>query len=107
MLIDLVFGLLVVLSFIPLLTAYCACSYGRSFWLWFALGAVLPVLSFIVLAALLHRKEMSPGEQLLADAKDILAAAEADAMAFDLALEQLSATARISTSADNAHAVLR
>jgi len=77
MVIDLILGTLAVLGFLPLVTGYCAYSYGRSFWLWFALGAVFPLLSFLVLAALLHRREMRPGELLLAEVRAILAAAEA------------------------------
>ncbi|WP_400193040.1 hypothetical protein [Hymenobacter sp. B81] len=93
MVIDLLFGLLVVLGFLPLLTAYCAYSYGRSFWLWFGLGAALPLLSFVLLALLLHRKEMQPGEQLLSEARATLAGAEAEARDFNRAVEALSQAA--------------
>jgi len=65
------------LSFLPLTTGYCAYSYGRSFWLWFTLACVFPIASFFVLFVLLYRKEMDGGEQALAEAKAILAEAEA------------------------------
>ncbi|TGE28346.1 hypothetical protein [Hymenobacter metallicola] len=79
MFIDIILAFLCALSFLPLTTGYCAYSYGRSFWLWFALGCVLPIVSFFLLFALLYRKEMDRGEQLLAEAKAILAADEAEA----------------------------
>ncbi|MCB2410917.1 hypothetical protein [Hymenobacter lucidus] len=77
MFIDILLAFFCALSFLPFTTGYCAYSYGRSFWLWFGLGCVLPILSFFILFALLYRKEMNRGEQLLAEAKAILAAAEA------------------------------
>ncbi|RYU81274.1 hypothetical protein [Hymenobacter persicinus] len=77
MFIDIILALACAMSFLPLTTGYCAYSYGRSFWLWFALGWVLPIVSFFLLFALLYRKEMDGGEQALAQAKEILAAAEA------------------------------
>jgi hypothetical protein len=77
MLIELLFGGLLALSLVPLLTGYCAYSHGRSFWLWFAIGWALPLFSFYLLLVLLYRKELQPGEQLLAEAREILAVAEA------------------------------
>jgi Trk-type K+ transport system membrane component len=77
MFIDILLAFLCALSFLPLTTGYCAYSYGRSFWVWFTLGCVLPIVSFFILFALLYRKEMDRGEQLLAEAKSILAEAEA------------------------------
>ena len=71
------FGFLCAFSVLPLLTGYCAASYGRSFWRWFTLGWVLPILSFLVLFALLARRHLNHGERLLTEAKEILAAAEA------------------------------
>jgi len=71
------FGFLFAFSVLPLLTGYCAASYGRSFWRWFALGWVFPILSFLVLFTLLARRHLNQGERLLAEAKEILAAAEA------------------------------
>ena len=71
------FGFLCAYSVLPLLTGYCAASYGRSFRLWFVLGWVLPILSFLVLFALIARQHLNRGERLLAEAKEILAAAEA------------------------------
>ncbi|TGE16423.1 hypothetical protein [Hymenobacter elongatus] len=76
MFIDILLAFFCALSFLPLTTGYCAYSYGRSFWLWFVLGCVLPIVSFFILFALLYRKEMDRGYQLLAEAKAILASAE-------------------------------
>ena len=69
-----VLGCLAAFATLPLLTGYCAASYGRSFWLWFTLGWMLPILSFLVLFALLARRHLDQGERLLAEAKAILAA---------------------------------
>lgn len=38
---------------IPLVAGYFAYSYGRSFWFWFALSAILPVISHLVLGGLI------------------------------------------------------
>ena len=70
-------GFLGAFAALPLLTGYCAASYGRPFWLWFALGWLLPFLSFFLLVALIARRQLNPGERLLTEAKAILAAAEA------------------------------
>ena len=74
--IDLLLGFMCAVSFLPLTTGYCAYSYGRSFWLWFALGWVLPILSFVILFALICRRQLNHGERLLDEAKGILAEAE-------------------------------
>ena len=71
-----VFGFLVVFATLPLLTGYCAASYGRSFWLWFALGWLLPIVSFLLLFALIARDELDPGRRLLGEARQILKEAE-------------------------------
>lgn len=76
MMIDLLLGFFCAMSFLPLTTAYCAYTHGRSFWLWFALGCLLPILSFLILFVLICRKQLNRGEQLLDEAKQILAAAE-------------------------------
>ncbi|WP_188815675.1 hypothetical protein [Hymenobacter cavernae] len=80
MMFDLLFGFMCAVSFLPLTTGYCAYSYGRSFWLWFALGWVLPIISFFILFALICRKQLNQGERLLDEAKEILAEAELAAM---------------------------
>ena len=41
--VDMMFVVALAISFIPILTGYCAQSRGRSFWLWFALGWLLPL----------------------------------------------------------------
>ena len=76
-LLDMLLVLVVALSFIPLLTGYCAATRDRSFWLWFALGCVLPIVSFFLLTALIARDELDPGRRLLGEARQILRDAEA------------------------------
>ncbi|RYY20037.1 MAG: hypothetical protein EOO36_04360 [Cytophagaceae bacterium] len=48
-----------------------------SFWLWFALGWLLPIVSFLLLFALIAREELDPGRRLLGEARQILREAEA------------------------------
>ena len=77
--VDMIFVMAVAISFIPILTGYCAHSRGRSFWLWFVLGWVLPLVSFFLLFALIARDELNPSRRLLAEARKILRDAEANA----------------------------
>jgi dipeptide/tripeptide permease len=77
MLVDLLFAALCALLWLPLVTGYCAYSYERPFWLWFALGLLLPGLSFVALLLILWREQRSPGYRLLREARRILAEAEA------------------------------
>lgn len=63
-------------SVLPCLTGYCAASYGRSYWTWFVLGWILPIVSFLLLFALIVRRQLNQGERLLDEARAILAAAE-------------------------------
>jgi len=74
--VDMIFVVAVAISFIPILTGYCAQSRGRSFWLWFALGWLLPLVSFFLLFALIARDELNPGRRLLGDAREILREAD-------------------------------
>ena len=74
--IDIILVMAVAISFIPILTGYCAQSRGRSFWLWFALGWLLPLASFFLLFALIARDELNPGRRLLGEARQILREAE-------------------------------
>ncbi|WP_151087763.1 hypothetical protein [Hymenobacter baengnokdamensis] len=74
--VDMLLVMVVALSFIPIMTGYCAASRGYSFWLWFALGWVLPIISFLLLFALIARDELDPGRQLLREARQILKEAE-------------------------------
>ena len=74
--VDMLFVVAVAISFIPILTGYCAHSRGRSFWLWFALGWLLPLVSFFLLFALIARNELNPGRRLLGEAREILREAE-------------------------------
>ena len=75
--VDMLFVVAVAISFIPILTGYCAHSRGRSFWLWFALGWLLPIGSFFLLFTLIARDELNPGRRLLGEAREILREAEA------------------------------
>lgn len=77
--IDLILAVAVAISFIPIMTGYCAYSHGRSFWLWFLLGFILPFASFMVLFALMAREQLDPGRKLLGDARQILREAERQA----------------------------
>ena len=79
--VDMIFMVVVSISFIPILTGYCAHSRGRSFWLWFALGWLLPLVSFFLLFALIARDELNPARRLLGEAKAILREAEERAQA--------------------------
>ncbi len=79
--IDMILAVAVAISFIPILTGYCAHSYGRSFWLWFALGWLLPLASFFLLTALILREQLDPGRRLLAEARQVLREAEQAAAA--------------------------
>jgi phosphotransferase system glucose/maltose/N-acetylglucosamine-specific IIC component len=78
--VDMLLVMVVALSFIPIMTGYCAASRGRSFWLWFALGWLLPIVSFLLLFALIARDELDPGRQLLREAKNLLKEAEQKAL---------------------------
>ena len=73
---DMALMMVAVMSFIPIMTGYCANSRGRSFWLWFALGWLLPIVSFLLLFALIARDELDPGRRLLGEARQILREAE-------------------------------
>ena len=74
--VDMLLVMVVAISFIPIMTGYCAASRGRSFWLWFALGWLLPIVSFLLLFALVARDELDPGRRLLREARQILKEAE-------------------------------
>lgn len=76
MLIDLFLAAACVVLMVPLVTGYSAYSHGRRFWVWFALGLFLPVISLGVLIVLLAIRQLDPGAQLVDDAKRILAEAE-------------------------------
>ena len=79
--IDMILAMVVAISFVPIMTGYCAYSHGRSFWLWFALGWLLPFVSFMLLFALIAREQLDPGRKLLSDARLILRDAEQKALA--------------------------
>jgi len=52
MFIDFALVGLVAALMIPTLSGYYAYTHGRSFWLWFAFGLLLPVISYIILLLL-------------------------------------------------------
>ena len=79
--IDMILAVALAISFVPIMTGYCAYSHGRSFWLWFVLGWVLPFVSFMLLFALVAREQLNPGRRLLSDARQILREAERKAVA--------------------------
>ena len=79
--IDMILAVAVAISFVPILTGYCAYTNGRSFWLWFALGWLLPFVSFMILFVVMAREQMDPGRKLLGDARQILREAERKAVA--------------------------
>ena len=56
MLIDIAVLMLAFLLSIPAITGYFAHSYGKSFWLWFAIGCFFPVIAQVVLACLCHKE---------------------------------------------------
>jgi hypothetical protein len=41
--------------FMPLMTAFMACSHGRSFWRWFGLGFARPYLSLFIVMFVVYR----------------------------------------------------
>ena len=56
MLIDVALLMLAFLLSIPAITGYFAHCYGRSFWRWFAIGCLFPVVAQVILAFLCHRE---------------------------------------------------
>lgn len=48
-------GLVFFLS-IPTITAYFAYSYGRSFWRWFAIGCMLPILANFIIVYICRKE---------------------------------------------------
>ena len=79
MIIDLLLAAAAVVLLVPLLTGYAAYSHGRRFWVWFALGLALPVVSLAGLTVLLAIRRLDPGVRLLDEARRILAEDEARA----------------------------
>jgi hypothetical protein len=47
---------------------------------WFALGWLLPIVSFLLLFALIARDELDPGRRLLGEARQILKEAQEKAV---------------------------
>ncbi len=68
---------------IPFIAGYCAKSYGRSFWLWFILGAFLPVLTHFLLFALIFVDEYTTPKTALSKREE----AEAEQLVKDLMAE--------------------
>ncbi|MCA6074493.1 hypothetical protein [Fulvivirga sedimenti] len=57
MLVDIVLAIVAFYLMIPLVAGYFAYSYGRSFWLWFAISTFLPVITHFILIALVYYDE--------------------------------------------------
>jgi hypothetical protein len=49
---DFLVAFVAMLFTVPLVTGYVATSRGRSFWKWFALSLLLPIVSFALLLVL-------------------------------------------------------
>lgn len=65
MIVDIILaGILFYLMF-PTITGYAAHNYGRSFWLWFTIGLFLPVISYLVLVAMIFWDERKTSEPRL------------------------------------------
>ncbi len=65
MIIDAIFvGLAFYFTF-PLLAGYAAYQYGRSFKTWFLIGCFFPIVSFIVLVALIYWDEKTTPDHKL------------------------------------------
>lgn len=74
----------------PLLSGYAAYHYGRSFKAWFLIGCVLPIVSFILLVALIYwdekttprhklsRRERLESERIVEDLKKELSHARSN-----------------------------
>ncbi len=52
MLVDFLFFGVVAILIVPTICGYYAHTHGRSFWLWFAIGCMLPIVSYIILLLL-------------------------------------------------------
>lgn len=57
MFLDILFALFAFYLMIPFVAGYFAYSYGRSFWLWFCIASVLPVVSHFLLVFLIYWDE--------------------------------------------------
>ena len=55
MLLDFIFVAIAFYLAIPGVAGYCARSYGRSFWKWFAIGTFLPVITHLILYFYIRR----------------------------------------------------
>lgn len=84
MIVDAILAGLIFYLMFPLLTGYCARQYGRSFGRWFAIGCLLPAVSFFILFVLiainekttpknkLSLREKSASKKLLTELKEHL-----------------------------------
>lgn len=57
MLVDIVLAVAAFYFSIPLVAGYFAYSYGRSFWLWFAISTFFPIITHFVLFTLVYMDE--------------------------------------------------
>jgi len=67
MLIDFLLLGLAFLFAIPAITGYFAYSHGRSFWLWFTIGCLLPVIANFIIAYLCRKEALKAQRRKLAD----------------------------------------
>lgn len=65
MLVDIVLAALAFYLSIPLIAGYFAHCYGRSFWTWFLIGCVLPIVAHFVLIGLVYFDELKAGPNKL------------------------------------------
>lgn len=65
MIIDFILAGLVFYFALPLIAGYSAFCYGRSFWAWFLISSILPLLGYLILVAVIFWDERkSKTEQL-------------------------------------------
>ncbi len=102
MLIDLALSLIAALLVIPLISGYYAVTHGRSFWLWFFIGCILPIFSYFLLLILpdkthplereleeirIRNKMLGTKPSLPAKHKKILSAPESQAVSLSFLLK--------------------
>ena len=65
MLVDIVLAIAAFYFSIPLIAGYFAYSYGRSFWLWFAISTFLPIITHFILFTLVYLDERTTSKSKL------------------------------------------
>jgi uncharacterized membrane protein len=64
MLIDVAILILAFFLSIPTVLGYFASAYGKSFWRWFLIGLIFPIVSYFVLLAILYFEEQKVKKEL-------------------------------------------